>query len=89
MTRGVALKDLRICISGSWWGDDMILLNEKLQAAQLEIKVGGSQLGRRNDALRQELATCQRNLADAQRQLEAQMLVAARQSVAKLTSAAA
>ena len=31
VTRGVAVKDLRVHISGSYWGDDMILDNNELR----------------------------------------------------------
>merc|ERR1740138_622477 len=47
--------------------DQILVLSEKLQAAQLEVKVGGSQLGRKNDQLQQELATTQEALIGAQR----------------------
>ena len=62
--------------------DEQILVRaERLQAAQLEIKVGGSQLGRKNEELRQELHTCQTALADAQKKLEVHLLAKARSVV--------
>lgn len=62
--------------------DKILMLTEKVQAAQLEIKVGGSNLGRKNEELRQELAASQQALAAAQKQLEVQLLSAARGIVA-------
>ena len=61
--------------------EQILVLSERLQAAQLEIKVGGSQLGRKNEELRQELHTCQTALADAQKKLEVHLLAKARSVV--------
>ena len=61
--------------------DEILVLSEKLQAAHLEIKVGGSSLGRRNEELAQQLAASQSALALAQKQLEQKLLIAAREAV--------
>ena len=50
--------------------EQLIVLSEKLQAAHLEIKIGGSQLGRKNDELAQELIATKSALSHAQRRLE-------------------
>jgi len=47
--------------------EQIMVLSERLQAAQLEIKIGGSHLGRRNEELTQELQAAQAALAAAQR----------------------
>ena len=61
--------------------DEILMLSEKLQAAHLEIKVGGSSLGRKNEELSQQLAASQSSLALAQKQLEQKLLSAARETV--------
>jgi len=47
--------------------EQIMVLAEKLQAAQLEIKIGGSQLGRKNEELAMELQTTKAALMQAQR----------------------
>lgn len=61
--------------------DEILVLSEKLQAAHLEIKVGGSSLGRKNEELTQQLAASQSALALSQKQLEQKLLMAAREAV--------
>ena len=61
--------------------DELSVLTEKLQAAHLELKVGGSALGRKNEELLAELAATKAALAQAQKQLETQLLAAAQQAV--------
>ena len=47
--------------------EQIMVLAEKLQAAHLEIKIGGSQLGRKNEELAMELQTTKAALMQAQR----------------------
>ena len=67
--------------------DEILVLSEQLQAAHLEIKVGGSALGRKNEELEQQLAGTQDALAQAQRQLEQHLLSAARDASSNLRKA--
>ena len=58
--------------------DELMVLSEQLQTSQMEIKVGGSQLGRRNEGLQLELGRLKKGLAEAEARAEAMTLENAR-----------
>lgn len=61
--------------------DQIVALSEKWQAAQLEVKLSGSSLGRKNEDLTRELEASKASLASTQRQLEQSLLAVARHTV--------
>jgi len=46
--------------------DELMVLSEQLQTSQMEIKVGGSQLGRRNEGLQLEMGRLKKSLVEAE-----------------------
>ncbi len=66
--------------------EQIMLLSEKLQAAQLDIKIGGSQLGRKNEELLLELQTAKAALQQAQHRVGIEPLAEIRTTSAPVGS---